>query len=128
MRKFLFLALVGFACLAADEAEPLPHPEPITQWDASGEYKATFFRTLFVIVGILVVVLIIVWLLKRMSSGRPMMVNHYKNIKILERRPLSPQTILYQLEIGGRQVIIAESKVEVKVLTQFDTLEKGREF
>jgi flagellar protein FliO/FliZ len=126
MKRLLLLSLFAFASVVADTLpEVTQQPEPTVEWDATGEYKATFFRTLFLIIGVILVVLIAVWVLKRMALGKPMVSNHYRNIKILERRPLSPQTILYQIEIGGRQVIIAESKVDVRVLTQFDTLDKG---
>ncbi len=146
MQKFLFLLLASCSYLVGEVSPPPPPPAPvesapvqkpdhdddiqpeaIKEWDASGYYKTAFFRTVFLIVGVIALVLIVMYLLKRLATNRPLMTNHHKNIKILERRALSPQTILYQVEIGGRQVLIAESKVEVKRITEFDTLEKGKE-
>jgi len=135
MKKFCLFCLFLCSFVLAEEQEPTsPTLDPQTiqsaseenglSWDASGEYKIAFFRTLFIIIAIGAIALIIIYYLKKLSTGRPMMVNNYKNIKILERRPLSPQTILYQIEVGTRQIIVAESKVEIKVLTSFDPLEK----
>lgn len=135
MKKFCLFCLFLCSFVLAEEQEstpPLLDPQSINSvseetalpWDASGEYKIAFFRTLFIIIAIGAIALIIIYYLKKLSTGRPMMVNKYKNIKILERRPLSPQTILYQIEVGTRQIIVAESKVEIKVLTSFDPLEK----
>lgn len=141
MRKAFLLFLFALSPLLADEETTPESSQPkqeivipdetsgeVTDWKTpADQYKAAFIRTVALIVGIIALVLIVVWLLRRMAGTRPMLSNHYKNIKILERRALSPQTILYQVEIGGKQVIISESKVHVSTLTEFDTLDKGKE-
>ena len=45
----------------------------------------------------------------KMGSGR--------SINILEKRALSPKSILYIVEIGSKKVLISESQVEVRTLT-----------
>jgi flagellar protein FliO/FliZ len=134
----LFFALSPIFATAAstspltEENQEIVTPEQLvdeqTDWKTPTEqYKTSFIRTVLLIFGIIFLVIIVIWVLRRMGGTKPMMSNHYKNIKILERRALSPQTILYQVEIGGRQVIISESKVQVSALTEFDTLDKGKE-
>lgn len=127
---------------AKQEAAPLPKapvmddetsedgelkPQATHEWDMNQQYKAAFMKTILIIIAIIFGVFIVIWLLRRMAGSRSMVSNHYKNIKVLERRHLSPQTMLYQVEIGGRQVLIAESKVHVSTLTEFDVLDKGKE-
>ena len=38
-------------------------------------------------------------------------------MKVLEKRPLSPKTMLYLIEMNGEEVVIAESQLEVRVLS-----------
>ena len=61
------------------------------------------------------------------EEGRSIQINHKKHMKILERRPLSPNTYLYLVQIGDQQCMIAESKFQVKHLTTLTQSEKKKE-
>jgi len=99
------------------------HPE-----DESGLQKATesvetaFIKTIVVLVGLLVLVILTVWMFKKISHGRLRSFNYMKSIKILEKRPLSPKSMLYLVEVGGKQVLLAESQLQVKTVTTLDWL------
>jgi flagellar biogenesis protein FliO len=43
-----------------------------------------------------------------------------RSINILEKRALSPKSILYIVEIGNKKILIAESQVEVRALTTYE--------
>ena len=58
--------------------------------------------------------------MRRYAKNRPFQVNHKKNIKILERRQISPATFLYHIQIGNKQIVISESKSEVRVVANLD--------
>ncbi len=42
-----------------------------------------------------------------------------QSIQILEKRMISPKTMLYLIEAEGKQILIAESQLEVKRLESF---------
>lgn len=99
------------------------HPE-----DGSDIQKATesvetaFIKTIVVLVGLLVLVILTVWMFKKISHGRLRSFNYMKSIKILEKRPLSPKSMLYLVEVGGKQVLLAESQLQVKTVATLDWL------
>jgi flagellar biogenesis protein FliO len=96
-------------------------PEATTPNFIDPNYQKQFFRTLIFICVLILGAMIIVFIYKRAS---PMSViskkNGRGNIKILERRSLSPQTYLYMVEIGGKQFILSESKVDVRNVQNLD--------
>jgi len=57
---------------------------------------------------------------KKISKGRFRSFNYLKSVKILEKRPLSPKSMLYLIEVGGKQVLIAESQFEVRTVATLD--------
>lgn len=85
-------------------------------------YETAFIKTIVVLVGLLVLVILTVWMFKRISSGRLRTFNYLKSVKILEKRPLSPKSMLYLIEVSGKQVLIAESQLEVRTVATLDWL------
>ncbi len=76
---------------------------------------------LFSLAGLLVLVLGTFWFLKRMGKGK-LRLGSNRTIQILEKRPLSPKTVLYIVEIEGKQVLISESQLEVRALTTIEPI------
>ncbi len=85
-------------------------------------YETAFIKTIVVLVGLLVLVILTVWMFKRISNGRIRTFNYLKSVKILEKRPLSPKSMLYLIEVSGKQVLIAESQLEVRTVATLDWL------
>lgn len=85
-------------------------------------YETAFIKTIVVLVGLLVLVILTVWMFKRISNGRLRTFNYLKSVKILEKRPLSPKSMLYLIEVSGKQVLIAESQLEVRTVATLDWL------
>ena len=46
--------------------------------------------------------------------------NLTKNIKILEKRAISPKSLLYIVEIDGKKILISESNLEVRKIKEID--------
>ena len=107
-----------------DIADPLENleEEKSDQYQTldDAQFQKNFVKTLIAILVIIVLALLALWIIKKMSVGRRFTINHKKSIKILESRAISGQTILYHLEIGGKQLIMAESKCSVKTITELD--------
>lgn len=85
-------------------------------------YKGAFTKMMLTLLGLIILIVISVWLLRRISHGRMKQMNYGRDIKILERRPLSAKSILYLVEISGKKVVIAESQIEVRAITTADHL------
>lgn len=110
--------------------EPAPeeeHPEPSEMQKATENYETAFIKTIVVLVGLLVLVLLTVWMFKKISHGRLRSFNYMKSIKILEKRPLSPKSMLYLIEVGGKQVLIAESQLSVKQIATLDWIDANKD-
>lgn len=69
---------------------------------------------------ILVVLLIIVWFLKRFNQTRLDQLNTNSSIKVLERRAISQKSVIYLVEIEGSALVFAESVNGITQLTQFE--------
>ncbi len=102
-----------------DDEPELPFPAATTSLPANN-YKKQFTGTLIAIVIIVFLVFFIIWLLRRFSSDRPLHMNHRKHIKVIERRPLSPNTFIYLIQVGDKQFVIAESKFHVHNVATLD--------
>lgn len=110
-----------------DDEQPPPseqdehHPSEDVQ-AATESYETAFIKTIVVLVGLLVLVILTVWMFKKISHGRLRSFNYLKSIKVIEKRPLSPKSMLYLIEVGGKQVLIAESQLEVRQVASLDWL------
>ena len=79
-------------------------------------YEATLLKMLLTLGGLLALVFITIWGLKKLKQGRLGGFGAQKKIVILEKKPLSPKTLLYLLELDGKKILLSESQVEIKML------------
>lgn len=119
---------------AHQKETPLPQNEdeekpqmPSEMHKATESYETAFIKTIVVLVGLLVLVILTVWMFKKISHGRIRGLNYMKSVKILEKRPLSPKSMLYLVEVSGKQVLIAESQLEVRNVATVDWLEGDKD-
>jgi len=133
------LQLVNFLLLGAGMApiDPAVSPDaPATTPDAPPDvspgvhpidmvpgYEGAFLKMFLALIGLIAGIFLTVWLLKKIGQGR-WSGGGNKSIKIIEKRPLSPKTMLYVIDVDGQQSVIAESQLEIKHLM---TLEKEAE-
>ena len=97
-------------------------PATVDMSKATESYETAFIKTIVVLVCLLVLITLTVWMFRKISNGRLRNFNYHKSVKILEKRPLSPKSMLYLIEVGGKQVLIAESQLEVRTVTTLDWL------
>lgn len=79
-------------------------------------YESTLLKMLLTLGGLLSLVFITIWGLKKLKQGRLGGFGSQKKIVILEKKPLSPKTLLYLIELDGKKILLSESQVEVKML------------
>lgn len=90
--------------------------------DAPVTYKGAFIKMMLTLLALLVLIVVSVWMLRRISHGRMKQMNYGRAIKVIERRPLSAKSVLYLVEISGKKVVIAESQLDVRPITTADHL------
>src|ERR1700722_16543977 len=100
---------------------PFPFPlEPSpTETRKPGEDRFIFdFINMLATLGLLIsIILIATWILKRLLNTRLQQMNSSSNIKIVERRALSPKTAIYIIEVNNRNLVVAESVNGITQLT-----------
>jgi len=119
MKKFfLTLSLWPLTFFANTQEAPVPCgaetliPKP----ENMPSYEGAFIKMLLTLGGLLALVFLTIWILRKMTQGRFGSLGTQKKIHILEKKPLSPKTLLYLIEIDGKKVLISESQFEVRTL------------
>ncbi|NGX59369.1 MAG: hypothetical protein KR126chlam3_00520 [Chlamydiae bacterium] len=128
----LFFIALSSSAIAQEEKEPQKQEEQQVEKPADKDffdiaeapvsYKGAFMKMMLTLLGLIVLIVISVWMLRRVSHGRMKQMNLGRAMKVIERRPLSAKTVLYLVEISGKKVVIAESQVEVRGITTADHL------
>lgn len=98
----------------AIDDEPMHDSQMIDH--TTSQMQSSIAKAILSIVGVLVLILVTVWFLRRLANKRPLGMGNHRHIKILEKRLLSPKTSLYLIEVAGRQTLIAESMLDIEVL------------
>ncbi|MCX6987594.1 MAG: flagellar biosynthetic protein FliO [Chlamydiae bacterium] len=102
------------------EDNKVPLHIPMSDEIKMPSYEGTFGKMLLTLGGLLLLVFLTVWLLKKLTQGKIGAFGK-KHISVIERRPLSPKTVLYLVELEGKQILIAESQLEVTSLATMET-------
>lgn len=103
--------------------EPNLHTTPessSTHIDTMENYENSFLKMFITLIGLIAAIFLTIWALRRLASGRLPSLKNSHLIKVVERKPLSQKTILYLLEVAGKQIIIAESQLEIKKIALWD--------
>ncbi len=93
------------------QADPSQAPPLITE-----DYGQAFFKMLLTLFGLLILIILTIWVLKRLSHGKLGGINKGKTIQILEKRAISAKSALYLIEVEGTRLVVAESQLEVRPL------------
>lgn len=84
------------------------------------EYKPAFFKMFSILIALLVLIFLTFWLFKRIMHVKLHQSNLTKNIKILEKRALSPKSLLYLIEVEGKKIVISESNLEIRKIKDLE--------
>ncbi|HEY5234764.1 MAG TPA: flagellar biosynthetic protein FliO [Rhabdochlamydiaceae bacterium] len=106
---------------ASGAVPELPSAVPsVSPLDMVPGYEGAFLKMFLALIALIVGIFFTVWLLKKLSQGRWAGGNSNRAIKIIEKRPLSPKTMLYIIDVDGQQSVIAESQLEIKHLMNLE--------
>ena len=85
----------------------------------SGNYGLAFVKMLLTLVFLLSLFIITVWFLKRLIRSRlEKGSGQQKIIQVLEKKMISPNTMLYVIEVEGKRILVAESHLEVRPISE----------
>jgi flagellar biogenesis protein FliO len=111
---------------ASEEVEEdFPKSSAETPAYLDGSHQKQFFISLIFICVLIFFALVVIYIYKRAAPmSKITRKNSRNNIKVLERRSISPQTYLYHIQVGDKQFIISESKVDVRSVATLDWPER----
>ena len=76
---------------------------------------------MFISLIVLVILLFVsYWFLRRLVQNRLQRGVGNAAIQILEKKMISPKTMLYLVKVEGKKVLVAESHLEIKPLAEFE--------
>lgn len=121
---FLFVQLCFQPSLYCEEGvktQPyFPLEEKVSEEEKPDRFTSelvNMLTTLGIFIGALIA---LSWVLKKLMSQRVEQVNQHSNIKIVERRTLSPKSNIYLLDILGKTLVIAETPAGITHLSTID--------
>jgi len=125
MKKFLlFLTCFTFFLFAENSNEFLSQSTSQQVQSNSDQFESAFKRMLWVLAGLVALIIATVWMIRRLMNIRLSQTNNLSSIKILEKRNLSPKSVLYIVEVDEKRVLLAESQIELRKLTTLETLDQ----
>lgn len=83
---------------------------------SSGGYALTFLKGSLTLIALIILLGATVWLLRRWVQQRIRRNGGIESIHLLEKKMISPKTMLYLLEVEGKKIVIAESQLEIRNL------------
>jgi len=88
-----------------------------------GELGAAFAKMLFTLIALVILLVASYWFLRRLIQQRMQKGVGKGAIQILEKRMISPKTMLYLIEVDKKRILIGESHLEIKRLEGFEPSE-----
>ena len=79
------------------------------------------FKMFITFAGLIVLLYASYWFLRRIIQNRMQKGVGEKSIEILEKRMISPKTMLYIVQVENKKILLAESHLEIKALESFET-------
>ncbi len=118
-----------FPSLFGQEASPeLPSilTEELQQADQMGDTRffAEFLNMLIYLGALLAVMMLLMFILKKMLANKLDQTNRSSGIKVLEKRQLTPKTAIYILHVLGKEIAIAEGSHGVTKLGEIPAEEE----
>ena len=91
-----------------------------------GDLGAAFAKMLLSLVLLIALLLVSYWFLKRLIQAKTLKGSKNGRIQILEKKAISHKTMLYVVKVEEKKMVIAESQLEVKHLSQLESDEHFR--
>lgn len=94
---------------------------PIPPELPSGDYGGAFLKMFGTLIFLVILLWATVWFLRRLIQQRFRRGVGVQAIQVLEKKMISPKTMLYFLEVEGKKILIAESHLEIEKIETIDS-------
>lgn len=81
---------------------------------------ATFAKMMFTFVLLIALLLGTYWVIKRLIRFKMQSSGIEPCMHIIEKKMISPKTMLYLIEVENKKILLAESQLEIKRLESFE--------
>jgi flagellar biogenesis protein FliO len=80
------------------------------------------FRLILAFVGLILALGLVIWILKKLSGAKKGFFHQSSSLKVIEKKTISPKTVLYVIDYNGQHMLLTESCQHIKLtdLTQTD--------
>lgn len=92
---------------------PLDNEEFYRELPAT-DYQSALIKMFVVLILLIGMIGLTIWLIKRFMRTRSEVQNRSNQIQIIEKRVLSPKSMLYLIEVENQKILISESHLEVR--------------
>jgi len=79
-----------------------------------GDYGVSFVKMFLTLIALMLLFGVTVWFLRRLIRQRLERGTGEQLIHILEKKMISPKTMLYVVELEGQKILLAESHLEIR--------------
>lgn len=86
----------------------------------TGDLGAAFAKMFLTLIVLVILLFVSYWFVRRLIQQRLQKGVGNAAIQILEKRMISPKTMLYLIEVDKKKILIAESHLEIKRLEGFE--------
>ncbi len=104
------------------ELTALPFTSEASQ-AATTDMGMALFKMFITLIALVVLLYASYWFLRRLIQNRMERGVGEKSIQILEKRMISPKTMLYLVAVDNKKILLAESHLEIKGLETFSAMD-----
>jgi flagellar protein FliO/FliZ len=88
-----------------------------------GDYGLAFVKMFLTLLVLIALFGVTIWFVKRLIRAKLERGAGTQMIEILEKKMISPKTMLYVVEVEGKKILLAESQIEVRPLAEIASLD-----
>ncbi len=85
-----------------------------------GDLGVTFAKMMFTFLLLIVLLIGTYWVIKRMIRFKLQSSGTAPSIHLIEKKMISPKTMIYLVEVDNKKILLAESQLEIKRLESFE--------
>ncbi|MBF8262760.1 MAG: hypothetical protein HW387_425 [Parachlamydiales bacterium] len=112
----MYFWLAGKTVFSADaNGDPISQELPIPEIPP-GDYGSAIIKMFLTMFALIALLFVSYWFLRRLIQTRLKKGVGTDSIKIIEKRMISPKSMLYLVEVEGQKVLLAESQLEIRRL------------
>lgn len=89
----------------------------------TGDLGAAFVKMFICLIVLVILLFVSYWFVRRLIQNRLQKGVGEAAIQIIEKRMISPKTMLYLIEVDHKRILIAESHLEIKRIAELGSEE-----